>query len=253
MPSQPDTCAAARLACSPRNIGRVVYDAASLQFEDMQQPSWKASCTVSGHFVSAQDRELQHLQHLGAAMKSCRSLIVKQVTWWNFTASRNLTCMLLFWLGAMNTAQMALSTCPDHIRGTISAAQQQRLHQQFMHGQLYILADKLLRCQQLLTRAQSLATSLMNVSDSTMLLATVPTFQRPMDVSQLLSSDVAVADLNIIAQVGVGNLGVFDIDDVELDISMIHVVLMSMTMMTLWMKVTLKRTSRADRVHVAAQ
>ena len=37
----------------------------------------------------------------GAAMKSCKSLVGKQMTWWNFTASRNLTCMLLFWLGAM--------------------------------------------------------------------------------------------------------------------------------------------------------
>ena len=219
MTSQPDTCAAARLACSPRNIGRVVYDAASLQFEDMQQPSWKASCTVSGHFVSAQDREQQHLQQLKRRCDEELQIPGREANDMVECYSKQKSDLHAALLARRNgTAQMALSTCPDHIRGTFSAAQQQRLHQQFMHGQMYILAGKLLRCQQLLTRAQSLATSVLNASDSTMLLATVPTFQRPMDVSQLLSSDVAVADLNIIAQV-VGNLGVFDIDDVELDIN----------------------------------
>ena len=71
-------------------------------------------------------------------------------------------------------------------------------------------------------------------------------------MSQLLSSDVAVADLNIVAQVGAGNLGVFDIDDVELEVNESCGPDVN-DYDDIVMKVTLKRTSRADRVHVAAQ
>ncbi len=37
----------------PADIGHVAYDVASLQVEDLQQPSWKAPWTASGQFVSA--------------------------------------------------------------------------------------------------------------------------------------------------------------------------------------------------------
>lgn len=46
------------------DIGPVVYDAADLRLEDLQQASWRGPWQHSGEFVSVQHQELECLQHL---------------------------------------------------------------------------------------------------------------------------------------------------------------------------------------------
>ena len=68
----------------PGNIGEVLYDPVALKIEDLQQPDWKAPKTVSGHFVSAQSRALQHVQQLKTRCdEGYRSFVMKLRIWWN--------------------------------------------------------------------------------------------------------------------------------------------------------------------------
>ena len=197
----------------PGDIGQVGYDVASLSPDDMQQPDWKAPWNASGDFVSAQSQQVHHLQQLRQRCVEELQILGREADdMVEFYTKQQADLQAALQARCAGNAHAAVTHCPAHIIPVLSAASKAILEQQFNSGQQFILAGKLLRCQQLLARAEALALSLTTASVDTMQLAPLPPFQRHMDVSPLLSSE-GDASNTFLAQAGAPSYGTADNDD----------------------------------------
>jgi len=158
----------------PGDIGHVTYNPSDLKAEEMQQADFQIPWLQSQTTASLQQTQRKDLEQ---RITRCDEEVA--------ILSREANDMLEFYRhrrGALRAALHSRSTnaapISEQIDGSYSDLQQQLLSQQASKRQMHILSQKMHRCQQLLCRAELLASSLAMAAVSDTDLPKLPVFDK---------------------------------------------------------------------------
>ena len=174
----------------PYHIGVVGYDASALDVEELQQPGWKAPWQHAGQYISAQHQELHRLQQLKQRCDEELLILCREagdMVEYYTKQTHDLNAALL--TRRAGQLQVSMPACPPHVCAVMCEAELQRLEHEFVAGQRFVLANKVIRSQQLLARAESLQASLLAANASTMQLSPIPVFDKHVDAASLLDPE----------------------------------------------------------------